>query len=569
MASKLNNITIAIILLVVCVSNNAFGQVEHYVNGYGRAILTNNNLGGEILEGDTATQRKGLSGYNLFDLGYNFEKGKEFEANVTLRVRQPWGEFWGEETKFEFRQLQVRGDLNYFSYELGDVDVEMTPYTMYNFDEMFNDFESDIFSQRRDILEYENFVNGNAWRLQGVKLGTAVYMKKVFDDLQIKAFGVRTNISDDFSSPDRVMVGVSTKFLKNEKGFVGLNYSGLMDIPLDDFATNYRNHVMTFNVDYMLLGADSSFKLAVVAESGMSDNDYYRLSDDTTYKANDFFVDAGVRAELKSGLKLKVSYKNVGAKYSSPGAQTRRINVLSNPLLFSQVQDGVVDRGQNLYDRFTQEQIYNRALSPVLNAYVPFYNNVTPYGEATPNRQGLTLDVQTNESKKLEMAVKLRYLTEIAGEGALEKRQFVSAQGGLKVGLGELIKIKKTLDLTLGGRFEKTTRDDAAVDLSSLLLDAGLSYEVSELLDLQLGFKTLNAEGEEVVAVRNDLNIITDYAAWDVDITQNIWSMGLRVNFNETTNFIANYNIINLADNKTGMLSYDMNQLFLNFNIMF
>lgn len=569
MATKLKISVIAVILLSVLALDKVHAQADTYMSGYGRGVLTNNNLSGKILDGDTVSDRKGLSGYNLFDLGYNLEKGRDFKANLTLRVKQPWGEFWGEETTFEFRQLQVMGDLNHWSYELGDVDVEMTPYTMYNFDEMYNGFESDIFNARRDIVQYENFNNGNVWRLQGIKIGTAIYLKKYFDDLQIKAFGIRTNISNDFSIPDRIMTGISAQLIKNKKGSIGFNYSGMMDIALDDFATNYRNHVMTFNFDYAIIAPDSGMKLSLVGETGFSDNDFYRLSDDTTYKANDIFIDAGLKAKLDNGLEFKVAYKNIGAKFSSPGAQTRRINVLSNPLLFSQVQDGVIDRGQNLYDRFTQEQIYNRALSPVLNTYIPFYNNVLPYGEATPNRSGFALNVNTKKSKTLEAALEARYMNEIVGEGTTEKRSFLSAQGGLKLGIAELIDGEKPLDLKIGGRYEDASRADNTVDLSSILIDAGITYGIFETLDLQFGMKMLGAKGQELVAVRNDLNIITNYTGWDVDLSQSVMSFGARVNFNETTNFIANYNMVSLTDNKSTATSYDMNQLFFNFNIMF
>jgi hypothetical protein len=52
------------------VSISALGQAEFNASGLGRGVLTNNKLEGNILENDTASVRKGLSGYNMFDLGF-------------------------------------------------------------------------------------------------------------------------------------------------------------------------------------------------------------------------------------------------------------------------------------------------------------------------------------------------------------------------------------------------------------------------------------------------------------------------------------------------------------------
>src|SRR5690606_23949066 len=131
-----------------------------------------------------------------------------------------------------------------------------------------------------------------------------MYTEKIIDQVRIDGFGVRTKISDDISIPDRIMAGLTAEVLKDEKFTASVNYVGLLDIPLDDFATNYRNHVITGKGEYFIIN-NENFKLNVFAEGGFSDMDFYRLAEDSTFKANDFFVDGGVGLALKNGIAFK------------------------------------------------------------------------------------------------------------------------------------------------------------------------------------------------------------------------------------------------------------------------
>lgn len=572
MATHYKHKAIVFLLAAFLCYSKVNGQADVTLNGLGRGILTNNKLSGGILENDTTSRRKGLSGYNLFDLSLGFSKGREFNSNVILRVKQPYGEFWGEETKFEFRQLQVMGDLKNISYALGDIDVEMTPYTVFNFHELqnYHGMESEIYKTRRDIVQYENFINGNVWRLQGVKLGSALFLNngKLIEQLQVKAFGVRTNVTDDVAIPDRVLSGISFHAVSEDHLKLGVNYVGYMDIQLNDFETDYRNNVVTGDLNYRIINKDG-FKLNVKGEGGISDYDFYKKSVDSTVSANDYFYDAGIIIEIKNGITFGLSYKNVGVKFSSPSSQTRRINENTNPLLFSKVLNNTTNREQILFDRFTQEQIYNRGISPVLQSYIPYYNNVNPYGEATPNRTGFTFDASTRDTSAVKLIAQARYFNEVVGEGSSEKRNFIAASSGVRVGFNKLFNFKKTLALTLGGRVEKTDREDGAVDLSSTLLDAGIIYGITPSLDLLAGMKYLSASGKEIVAIRNEVNNISSYYGLNVDIAQQIVSFGFRVNFNETTNFSLNYNWVTQENKLNNNFNYNIDQLFLNFNIMF
>jgi hypothetical protein len=172
------------------------------------------------------------------------------------------------------------------------------------------------------------------------------------------------------------------------------------------------------------------------------------------------------------------------------------------------------------------------------------------------------------------MAIKFfaqtRLFTEIVGEGTLLKRNFTALTTGVQISLAKLLKFDRPIDLTFGDRYEKTDRGaDTLVNLTSNVIDAGLVIGVFKQLDVMLGGKYLTAKGREQVSNRtvlNELGIPTNY---NVDATQKITAIGFRINFNETANFVMNYNLIEASDKKMTAMNYTMNQLFVNFNIIF
>lgn len=554
--------------------SNVIAQSNFYLNGLGRAIVTNNKLDGNLLENDNSTSRKGLSGYSLFDLGMNVDVDSNFSANAILRVRQKFGAFFGGETDFTFRQFQLTGEVKDFDYQIGDINVEMTPYTVHNPDISFNTYESDILKARRDIQEYENFNFGNAWRLQGVKFYTDFTFDKGIDAIDWSGFGTRTNVTNDLNVPDRILAGTNVKIAQSKSFEVSGNYVGMLDIPVQDFNYEYENHVVSGSLLYKM--DKDNFLLTVGGESGMSDYNYTEVATDTAVSYKDYFFDYGATFELKStGIKLSASYRDVGPQFSSPSAQTRRINIETTPDLFSQLADplsiGTVNRNQILFDRATQEAIYNRNVSAVLYSFLPQYGNITPYGKATPNRRGISIKAETTDSLKyVKASVEANLLSEIIGEGVTETRSFTGIQGGVAVDLGSLLSIDRLFTFTTGARLETTTRTGPVpVDFNSTMIDAGFSFEVYKDIDLLVGTKMLSASGTEYLQVRDDFNALSSFPLHNIDINEGILGLGARVRFTNKSNFSVNWNQGMTKNNLDETSNYNMNQLFMNYTLIF
>lgn len=586
------NKRISIILLIgaVFASVSLKAQTTFYLDGYGRALTTTDRLKGDMIESDTiGIPNKGVSGYTLFDLGLNLEKDKIFKVNAILRARNEFGLFWGEGTDMEFRQIRLEGIIGKgIKYEIGDVYVEMTPYTVFNSEEMYNEYESQIFAQRREILEYENFVQGNAWRLQGVKSYANILFDKGIDKLGLYGFGVRTQPADQIGQSDRIMAGLNATVTQSENLKVGFNYVGIQNLTISTSLVEYSNHVGTATLDYKRALTDD-FGVFLNGEGGSSSYSQFRLTDEKEVSKADYFYDGKLGIEYKPlMMKLSGGYKYVGRNFSSPGAQTTRFNQLSTPRTFSEIPDTLgttgapIQRYTTLYDRFTNEGAYIQGISNQLLTYAPQYSNINPYGRATPNRTGLQLNLSAGDRDSLfQASVGVDLLKEIDPDNNLggDLRSFTGIQGGVLINIDKAIGFSRDIVLTAGYRSEATARggvDD--IDLSSVLMDVGLSFEILPSFDLMTGYKTLKAEGNEYVPVLNEFNQFAGLPyELSIDTEETMVSFGARFRFSEDASLSANYNLVSYKNNKANSeldfsnenADYDMSQLFITYIMKF
>jgi hypothetical protein len=530
------------------------------LNGLGRSIISNNSLSGNLVDANEGAQTKDVSGYNLFDLQSNLDLDSTFNAKAIFRTKSPFGTSFGSLTNFEFRQFSMGGNVNGFKYNIGDIRVEISPFTVFNSNLVGTGFESHLFSQRRDIIEYENFNDGNTWLLQGTS-GQYGWNIGENSGLGIYAFTTRTNSSNELNNSDRLLSGGRLEFQYNQDLKFGFNEVSLYDLVTKTADFDYNNNVITADLVYNIDLSDA--KITFGAEGGGS---FYNFRDnlsetDTSYK--DFVISSDVEYLLKDkGLKFGLDVKRVGALFSSPTAQSRRYNPLTAPGLFSEVKSA-----QSYYDRFTDEAVYNNSINVNLMPYFNIFNNLSPYGDATPNRfvVGATFTTDTSITS-LESSVRFDYGTEVVGEGGEAKRTFLVLTGGGIAHLGTYLNMNRLFDVNAGIRYESTSRNEGAkIALNSLLLDIGASVEAVKKMDLLVGVKYFSAKGNEFTTVRDGFNLVTNFNEVNYDVSELILSGGARIRFSEKQSFTINYNLVNFSDERTESAAYNLGQLFLNY----
>ncbi|MCS6824675.1 MAG: hypothetical protein NZ529_10300 [Cytophagaceae bacterium] len=228
-------------------------------------------------------------------------------------------------------------------------------------------------------------------------------------------------------------------------------------------------------------------------------------------------------------------------------------------------------RTQALFDRFTDEQIYNRSISPVLYPFLPWFGNLNPYGDATPNRSGVALGLQSDTSLKiLNATLQMDMFGEIIGEGVEEKRKYNALTAGMAFNLHKLITLDRAIILNASIRNEKTSRNGlAAIDFKSSLLDAGLTAEAFKKFDILMGAKILSAKGNEYLTGRDEFNNVQTFTPVSVNITTNIYSAGVRFRYAEKSYFSVLYNTTDVKDNNSNQFDYTIKQLFFNYTLIF
>jgi hypothetical protein len=566
--------------------HTAFAQDGDKVKfgAYGRALQQNTTLGDD----DTLNADNVSKGHVLVDLGININPDKRTEVQAIIRMRSDIGGFYTDGSALQLRQLYIKGLIGkYFSYQVGDLYLQQSPYTFYNNNAEGSINEGRIFADfRRDYTNYENLSNkGNYWWQQGATTNFSLAFKEsLIDSMRVEGFFVR-NRPDGFlaSSPAALFhAGGRVTLTSTEKMKLIGNYVNLFEIgKTAKIDSAISNPVMSLQLDYSLWNNEQT-ALRVVGEGGYSQMIFENFPNRASKDGS--FIEGGVKLNVKpANLLLSAGYSYVDPQFFSSAAQSKRVNFANTPVTFPIYGNDALNpnlRTATIFDLVKDTAIYNQRIVSRLMAYDPTLNNAQAYGKATPNRQGVNVDLQYKDSAQKVMAnVNAAYLTEVVGEGTLKKRNFLVLKAGADFHIHKFINWKKKIILTTGVRYEKTTRgaDSAAigkVDLTSTLIDLGLEIEVVNRLDVLIGAKLLAASGNEYLATRNKYNDINNFSTLTAISTtfnnnQSLLAAGLKYRFSANTYITVQDHLFAYTDGNNSLRNYSFNQFLIMFNMNF
>ena len=164
------------------------------------------------VEGDTTNPNKANYGHSLIDLGILIRPSNSTEIITDLRIRNEHGGFFGGAVTFGVRRLTLKGIIDdKIRYNVGDIDLKITPYTLHNNSYQTEVYEATIFSNQRSLISYENYFKENYWRQQGGQLEFAlVYPNSKLQEIDFNIFTTRHNTAVAASStPERLFSGFS------------------------------------------------------------------------------------------------------------------------------------------------------------------------------------------------------------------------------------------------------------------------------------------------------------------------------------------------------------------------
>jgi hypothetical protein len=561
-----------IILFVLCV-NVGFAQKEKFqINGDARAYLFSNEL--DIDKSiDTVTTKKANYGHTLLDLGFSLFPNTNTEIISVFRIRNELGGFWGGGTSFNVRQLTLKGVAgDVVRYELGDIDLKLTPYTLFNNIEEGVVNESDVFAIKRDVVYYDMFYNANnTWRMQGAKMDFGLNFSKIIKTIDFKGYITRQRPTDGILVPERLYGGGIINIVQSKNFQIGFNSISLFDLTktIQD-SIRFSNSVHTTNFNY-LKEINSNVTLGLKGEAGISNSTYENYNDVFVPEKNDdWFYDAALTTNFKKqNITVNLGFKDVGADFTSPGAQTKRINFSRTPSLYQQFTNNFSPRTLSYNDYINGNAESTFKITDQLMAYNVAYSNTNPYGAATPNRMGMYVEATRNDSTKFrESFLQASMLSESRGSGTNNKKNFLIVRAGTDVYINDFFKWKKDLKIDFGVQFENTTRNGEEyekVNLSSTFIDAGLTIEFVEKLNFLAGLKFWQASGNEFINQRDRYNTIIDFTPTQINFSEYTYAVGLKYDFSKKNMLAAQYEMYSVKHQNNLGTNYGINT----FNILY
>ncbi|MCH1582403.1 MAG: hypothetical protein L7S63_04730 [Flavobacteriales bacterium] len=532
-------------------SMSALGQSEETVwfDGASRSFFSRDALG-ESDAPDTTSARNLSEGYNLLDLNVHIAPAENLEVFAQLRVRNSFGGFFGAGTSVDVRQLRASGVIkNKVRFGVGDLYLKQSRFTLFNPDEDLSQGEGEAFRAYRDILRYENFYEGNRWRLQGLQADFSLQFDRTIRTLEFDGFITRPRGSESLTNtlfiPDMLFGGGGVAAQLNQKTRAEINWVNLFEVPAS--GTTYlslRNPVLRGSVSRQ--GEVGDWKVDRTVQGGYSQRHwlYSQLNeagkDSLGYTTEGVFFewkDAWMRSD--SSFQFHVGLRHVDPGFRSGGAQTRRLDLGGNvPLaVYPNYTDAVLSRPMAMFDLLASDGLYNQMLSGTLMDFNPAFSNVQPYGDATPNRQGLFFGAQGQSGDAtFEYGLDGGVYREVIGQGIPDLRNFAQWALRLTWNADRALSWNKAASLSVAYDAEQTTRSGeevAAVDLNRSLLHAFANVEVAERLFVQASIKQLDAQGREFLTERTDLGEIRTFNQVDYDLTDHILSAGMWYAFSD------------------------------------
>ncbi|MEM6327193.1 MAG: hypothetical protein AAF791_08750 [Bacteroidota bacterium] len=564
-------------------------------NGLGRAFIQETDLGGTLLDTDTTSAETLADGEFVLDLEVNAQPNRVTEVQGTIRLRNEFGGFFGSGVTVEVRELWARGVVaNVIEYRLGDMDYALTPFTVY-LPEADGDINpAEVFSPLREVVEYEKFYTGrNTRRFQGGSVDFGLDFDQAIQTLDIRSFIARLQPTNFQDTPTRLIgggrVGLTSVPLgpTGAQARLGVNLASTWD-DLDSGNANsgLRNHVLTLDGTLAILDGDG-LAFSIVGEGGQSiaktaeqveggGEDGGEDMQNVLLRERDTFFQIGAEANLKqTGVNAGLHFVNVGPDFFSTAAQSKRIDYTRALSQFNRIGNDRALRGAGLFDLSRDRGLYTtNTESTQLVAYDPRYNNVLPYGTATPNRRGVRLDADyMPEASAVQGGLLVALLQEIRGQGTEELKDFALVRAEADVAIGSLASLGRDIGASLGLQFESTSRGGnqfETVDLTSFLIEVGLSAEVYDRLDVLLGAKTRSSSGNDYVPQLENFNDVRDFPGRFVtDDSESLLGAGLRYRFRDDVFLTVQYQHYSYGDDATPADDYSLGQVFALYTMSF
>jgi len=578
---KRNLIHITVFFTVFLSAIHLHAQIKESIwfDGLSRSYFARDAINKSITD-DTISALNTSNGYNLLDLNTHVNPIKNIEIFAQLRIRNSFGSFFGSGTEINVRQLSAKGIINNkIRFSVGDLFLKQSRFTLYNYDEELSGYENDMLKPYRDIIHYENFYNENRWRLQGIQTDFSYKFDRYIRSLGFDFFVTRplgsSQINETTYSSDLLLSGGSIIAEINKKIMFSGNYINLFEVPSSGTKNiSVRNPVYDMSILHQF--NKGNYYIEQKIQTGFSKRYWLHselengLVDSISNDAQGMYFELDNKLINKdSTISLMIGYRYVDPNFRSAGAQTRRLDYAAgnSNTIYPIYTNMSLIRQPSLFDLVSDDQLYNQDLSSVLMVYNPIYSNILPYGEATPNRNGIYLKAKINDKNKLFLSkINAGLFKEVIGQGTSEKREFGLLKGALKINFHKWLNWQKELSFSASSESEITRRggeEISSLNLFSHQLNTSVNTELVKKFFIQASFKQFYATGSEFLTERDNYGNITYFTPTQIDQIDHMLSFGMLYKFRENVYANLNYNWWGVKFADLPHLDYKYNRLIL------
>ncbi len=551
-----------------------FAQQKRAVDfiGGARSMMSNNRILVTDSFPDTLTTKRNTGGYALIDLGVNIKPNKNTEILGMFRIRNQYGGFWGSGVSFDVRQLWLKGVIaNVVRYQVGDLNLKQTPFTLYNHHADKLDSLPAIFNFQNQIISYEKFYLNNTWRQQGVNLDFGLKFSKYLKEADFDGYLTRLLATDFAKVPDRLMGGFTVNILQSKNFGFGYNNFSVFDVKGTIIDSNrYRNLVNTFSFIYKTQIKNKPLEIKAEAGRSLSET----TENITASSMQDYFIHAYTEFKLpKQHLNLSLGYLNVGPDFRSIGAQSKNVNYNATPEFYNRYGNAQSSRPLSVMDIIRNDNLYTTSVNSNLMVTSPIYNNILPYGIATFNRVGAYLKAKFDNQKGITCNATHNNLSEIRGQGTFALKKFTQTKVNAALEINKIISTKRSFKIQAGLDLQSTMRKSQVevehVKLNTLIMTVGLEYELFSNIDILLGTINVNNKGNDFSDSRNAYSVVDYLTNVNYDLHQQITAFGIRCRFSDRIYLCGNYQYSNYNDKLNLNPQYKLNQFAITYNMTF
>jgi len=380
----------------------------------------------------------------FMDMGLRSVPAPEVLFNATIRFYRTVGDYYADPitNKVDLRWISLSNFNEYFTLTAGDFFKHYTPLTLWNYDvPVYTFIEPTSFNRtRKDLEDFVYADHEPDWRLRGFQLSTNVAWPNsdVLSFLKFQAMGGPLKQATQYQFGDYFAGSqASLSFFSDNLEFMFTGLS-IWDDPESATAIYQPLNSNNWAQEYQIGSLSTRLNFPLAGDINLGGTVEWAGSDyqDDINNPQRQYSDSAVLATGVlniSGIHMTAKYVNTGAFFYSPGAQTNQYTPGNGSSIYL-TSNEFLDDGLDGYLNNYPLQDVGQPNRPSFAPYDRMEENMLPYGDASPNREGMVLGISADIGNNGWLKPQFQFVPDVPGLQMQEiQPNYVLSGGGTGV----------------------------------------------------------------------------------------------------------------------------------------